>query len=1050
MKVSLFPNPSEQMLLMITKNTLRIAVCGLALLGLVAHAADDKKPAPVEDAKKKDTAMAGNKHVEDIIKTFKGKGTMLSLDIPLVSAQEAAKEFRTRKDVEVEVMASEPVIGQPLFISWDHRGRMWVMQYLQYQFPAGLKVVEYDNYLRAVFDKVPEPPPHGVKGKDIITVFEDTNGDGVYDKHKDVITGLNIATSVVVGHGGIWVSNPPYLLFYPDANRDDIPDGDPEVRLSGFGLEDTHSVMSNMKWGPDGWLYGANGSTSTGNVKNPATGKMVKWKGQNIWRYHPDTTEFEIYGEGGGNTFSVEIDAKGRVFSGTNHGNTRGMYYPQGSYGEKGWGKHGPLTNPYAFGYFKHMRHEGDNRRFPQAFMIYEGGLFPDSYKGKIIAPNSLQNVVHVAQVMPDTSTYRTKDEDYLMVTKDRWFRPVFGAVGPEGGIYMADWSDTRLSHVYPVDNWHKESGRIYRVKPKGMDMKHKTFDLAKSPNADLIALFDSDNRWMRRRAVLELGWRGDKTVLPKLETLVSSDSGQKSLEALWALNLLGGLTEDLAIKWLENQDADIRKWVVRLVGDGRKAGTDLGDKLSELAAKDEDVQVRSQLAASAKRLPASVAIPIVRNLLGRSEDMKDLHMPLMNWWALEAHAEDGSGEIENMVKDGKIWDLPLFKQEMAARLMRRYAMAGGSENFEMCAKLLQLAPDEEAQKILMTGLQQAFQGATIPQLPPSLTKVMDEYAEKAGDSDLVLGVQRGDKKALKKAIAVVKNGKADTLERVALAKLFGNVGDKSVIAPLLAVLGQAQQSALKRVAMQSLANYDDVSIAKTILSRYGRSLPAEHNVRSTADRVLASRKDWAKLFLAQVDAWVIKARDIDPDVVQQLKLHNDGEINGLVAKHWPEMRAQPAAAKQAEIKRIMTLLKKGVGNAEKGDALFAQRCLVCHKLFEKGGAVGPDLTGYERGNLEFWMPAMIDPSLEIREGYTNFVVTMKDGRTLIGMIADQNPKTVTLRDPANQMTTVTRDQIASLAASPISLMPEGLLVGLKDEELRDLFAYLMKPAEKQ
>ncbi len=1041
------------MLSMITKNTLLAAVCSLALTGLVAHAADDKnpdeKPAPAEEGEKKDTTMAGNKHVEDIIKTFKGKGTMLSLDIPLVSAQEAAKEFRTRKDVEVEVMASEPVIGQPLFMSWDHRGRMWVMQYLQYPFPAGLKVVEYDNYLRAVFDKVPEPPPHGVKGKDTITVFEDTNGDGYYDKHKDVITGLNIATSVVVGHGGIWVSNPPYLLFYPDADRDDVPDGDPEVRLSGFGIEDTHSVMSNMKWGPDGWLYGANGSTSTGKVKNPANGEIVEWKGQNIWRYHPDTTEFEIYGEGGGNTFSLDIDAKGRVFSGTNHGNTRGMYYPQGSYGEKGWGKHGPLTNPYAFGFFKHMRHEGDNRRFPQAFMIYEGGLFPDSYKGKIIAPNSLQNVVHVADVMPDTSTYQTKDEDYLMVTKDRWFRPVFGAVGADGAIYIGDWSDTRLSHVYPVDNWHKESGRIYRVKPKGMDMKHKSFDLAKTPNADLIALFDSDNRWMRRRAVLELGWRGDKSVLPELEQLVSADSGQKSLEALWALNLLGGLTEDLAIKWLENQDADVRKWVVRLVGDNHKAGSDLGDKLSELAAKDEDVQVRSQLAASAKRLPASVAIPIVQNLLGRSEDMKDLHMPLMNWWALEAHAEDGSGEIENMVKDGKIWDLPLFKQEMAARLMRRYAMAGGNENFEMCAKLLQLAPDEEAQKILMTGLQQAFQGATIPQLPPSLTKVMDEYAKKAGDSDLVLGVQRGDKEALKKAIVVVKDSKADTLERVALAKLFGNVGDKSVIAPLLAVLAQDQQSALKRVAMQSLANYDDISIAKTILSRYGRSLPAEHNVRSTADRVLASRKDWAKAFLAQVDAWVIKARDIDPDVVQQLKLHNDGEINGLVAKHWPDMRAQPAAAKQAEIKRIMTLLKKGGGNAEKGDALFAQRCLVCHKLFDKGGAVGPDLTGYERGNLEFWMPAMIDPSLEIREGYTNFVVTMKDGRTLIGMIADQNPKTVTLRDPANQMTTVTRDQIASLAASPISLMPEGLLVGLKDEELRDLFAYLMKPAGK-
>lgn len=110
---------------------------------------------------------------------------------------------------------------------------------------------------------------------------------------------------------------------------------------------------------------------------------------------------------------------------------------------------------------------------------------------------------------------------------------------------------------------------------------------------------------------------------------------------------------------------------------------------------------------------------------------------------------------------------------------------------------------------------------------------------------------------------------------------------------------------------------------------------------------------------------------------------------------------------------------------------------------------VGPDLTGYERGNLDFWLPAIIDPSLEIREGYTNFVVAMKDGRTLIGMVADQNPQAVTLRDPANQLTTLSREQITSMSATPISLMPEGLLMGLKDGELRDLFAYLMKNVGK-
>jgi putative membrane-bound dehydrogenase-like protein len=221
------------------------------------------------------------------------------------------------------------------------------MQYLQYQYPAGLKVISYDQHLRAQYDKVPEPPPKGVKGLDQVTVFEDTTGNGRFEKHKVVIDGLNIATAAIKGAGGIWVMNAPYLLFYPDANDDDIPDGPPQVALSGFGLEDTHSVANSLHWGADGWLYGANGSTTTGNISSAVT-KNVHIQGQHIWRYHPKTKVFENYAEGGGNTFSCEFDAQGRVFSGTN-GGLRGMHYDQGMSGVKSFGKHGPPDNPYGF-----------------------------------------------------------------------------------------------------------------------------------------------------------------------------------------------------------------------------------------------------------------------------------------------------------------------------------------------------------------------------------------------------------------------------------------------------------------------------------------------------------------------------------------------------------------------------------------------------------------------------------------------------------------------------------------------------------------------------
>ena len=207
-------------------------------------------------------------------------------------------------------MASEPEVRQPLFLSWDSRGRLWVSQYLRYQFPAGLKIIEYDNHLRAQFDKVPEPPPHGVKER-TRSRFSRISMEMASSTAARTCNRAQRLTAVVTGHGGIWVANPPYLLFYPDKDQDDVPDSEPEVRLSGFGLEDTHSVMNSLQWGPDGWLYGVNGSTTTGKVKCPATGRLIEWQGQMVWRYHPGTTRFEIYAEGGGNTFSLEIDSKG-------------------------------------------------------------------------------------------------------------------------------------------------------------------------------------------------------------------------------------------------------------------------------------------------------------------------------------------------------------------------------------------------------------------------------------------------------------------------------------------------------------------------------------------------------------------------------------------------------------------------------------------------------------------------------------------------------------------------------------------------------------------
>jgi hypothetical protein len=195
--------------------------------------------------------LGATEEMESFIRNFPGRGAIGDDSSPTTPA-EALKLFSVAEGLRIDLVASEPDVMQPLFLHFDPRGRLWVVQYLQYPFPAGLKVVSYDQHLRAVFDKVPAPPPNHFPGADKITVFEDADHDGHFESHKDVITGLNIATAVAVGNGGIWVLNPPYLLFYPDADGDDVPDRDPEAHLSGFGLEDTHSVANSLMWGPDG------------------------------------------------------------------------------------------------------------------------------------------------------------------------------------------------------------------------------------------------------------------------------------------------------------------------------------------------------------------------------------------------------------------------------------------------------------------------------------------------------------------------------------------------------------------------------------------------------------------------------------------------------------------------------------------------------------------------------------------------------------------------------------------------------------------------------
>ena len=988
--------------------------------------------------------VAGNDEVLSFMKTFEGRGDLTDTSHS-VPAGEAVKQFKIPSDLALDLVLSEPQVTQPVFITFDPQGRLWVVQYNQYPYPEGLKVLNMDQHTRAKFDKEPLPPPSNAKGADKITVFEDTDQNGTFDKATDVITGLNLITSVAFGRGQIWVLNPPYLLAYPDADHNGTPDGPPVVHLKGFGIEDTHALANNLRFGPDGWLYGAQGSTCTANVSSKVS-KNISFNGQAIWRYHPHTKVFEVFAEGGGNTFDVEIDEKGRLYSGDN-GTSRGQYYKQGAYFVKNLGKHGSFTNAYTFGNLPNMALQGEETRFTHAFVKYAGNSLPPRYNGRMIAINPLQSYVQLTRFEPNGSTFKTIDEERIVHTIDHWFRPVDIINGPDGNIYMADWYDSRISHVDPRDTWHKNSGRIYRLKNKSAasGKSLEKFNLYNKPDTELMDLLSGKNIWFRQQALLILGDRKNASLVPYLMQMLQGTDAQNALEALWAINLSGGFTGDVLNMALGHNDPFVRMWAVRLIGDSKKVSPAIADELAQLSMIETHPEVRSQLAATAKRLPPADAITIIKNLLNK-DDSADPDIPLQIWWAMEAIAESNRKEVNDLFEDRKLWSNPAVSKTILTRLMQRYIIAGGEENHAACSQLFKLAPSEEYAAILFNGLQEGLRGRDVADLSSVLTDALKPYKKLFREQSLAIDIRMGKKEALHKALQIIGDENAELPERLSYIRIFSEISQPAVIPVLLKLVETSTSAAIRQASLLALQNYDNEETGVRVVKAYPDKLRGDVDVREAAISLLASRVSWAsQLINAITKTRTIDQSDIPEHIVWQMKMLKNDAIAKSTEKLWPHIKPATAQEKNSTIAQVVKSMKAGKGDPAAGHPLFIAKCGTCHKLFNEGRSIAPDLTGYDRKNLDDMLNNIVDPSAYIREGYGTWHVTTTDGRTIIGMLKAKNDKTVTIQPFTGEPVTVSATQVSNLEPLETSIMPERLLDGLNDKQLRDFFSYLMK-----
>lgn len=958
-----------------------------------------------------------------------------------LTPDDAVRKMTVASGFDVQVVASEPIVRQPVCIEFDDRGRLWVIQYLQYPNPAELKRVQVDRYSRTKYDRVPDPPPRGPRGADRITILSDSDGDGRMDGAQDFVNGLNLATGLAFGHGGVFVLNVPYLLFYPDRNRDDVPDSDPEVLLTGFGMEDAHSVANSLTWGPDGWLYGCQGSTVTANIRG------IEFQ-QGVWRYHPRTREFELFCEGGGNSWGLDFDRTGEMLYSTNYGGHVLLHGVQGSYLVKSFGKHGALHNPHAYGYFEHSPHKNfRGGHVTVGGIVYQGDSFPKAYRNAYIAGDLLGHGLYWHEIFPQGSTVQTAHGGELIVANDNWFAPTDVTLGPEGAIYVSDWHDARTAHPDPDADWDRSNGRIYRVVAKGTKTP-SAIDFTRLTTAELVKTLRHPSQWYVRRARMEFGQRreGDDT----LRSLLADPDEAVALEGLWTLHSIGQLDEALAATLLNSPHPAIRGWAVRLLGDSRKATPEMAHLLDKFAEKEPVVQVRRQLAATAARLPAHQAMPIINANINRDIDADDPYIPLLWWWAVERHSVNGRDEVLRRFVRPSLWKSRLGREFLLTRLIRRYA-AEEVDGLESVVQLLNAAPDDGSRDTLwlpiLQGLREALPGSHASKrwnrvLEHELSQIVrHRWRARPDDRTLLqLTLLLEDRDAFDMTVREALAPKQDAARRIDRFEILAETADSSLVTPLLTFVASEEPESIRRAALRLLGRFDDPRIAPQLITLHRASSSAVW--KGQIREVLLNRKSSAKAWLTAVDLGEIPPSSTPLEQVQRIALLEDPDLDALVRKHWGQL-GMSRGEKLAEVRRLSNDLRAFAGDATVGAAIFKKNCANCHQLFGEGTKLGPDLTTANRKDREFLLISLVDPSSVIRKEYSSFVVQTKDGRILTGLAVTRDDAGLTLVNAKNEKIIMMSSDIEDLRESPVSLMPDNLYQQLKPQELRDLFAFL-------